>query len=103
MPVTHSAFKSVDNVNSWALLLPKRLIQEAPMAKTASAIRFEESEKEWITAFAKMNGSTFSAQVRQWTLERLEDELDARDLRDAINSASSQRTSWADTKAELGI
>ncbi len=47
------------------------------MAKTASAIRFEPEEKEWITAFAKMNGSTFSAQVRQWTLERLEDELDA--------------------------
>jgi uncharacterized protein len=50
-----------------------------------------------------MNDSTFSAQFRQWTLERFEDELDARDLRNAINSASSQRTSWADTKTEPGI
>ena len=54
------------------------------MAMTASAIRFEPNEKEWIAAFAEMNGSTFSAQVRQWTLERLEDELDARDLSQAI-------------------
>jgi hypothetical protein len=50
-----------------------------------------------------MNDSTFSAQFRQWTLERFEDELDARDLRNAINSASSQRTSWANTKTEPGI
>ena len=63
------------------------------MAMTASAIRFEPNEKEWIAAFAEMNGSTFSAQVRQWTLERLEDELDARDT----------RISWSKVKSDLGL
>ena len=61
------------------------------MAMTASAIRFEPNEKEWIAAFAEMNGSTFSAQVRQWTLERLEDELDARDLSQAIEEDDGTR------------
>jgi hypothetical protein len=54
------------------------------MSKTVSAIRFEPEEKEWIGAFADLNGQSFSAQVREWTLERLEDEMDARDLLDAI-------------------
>ena len=48
---------------------------------TPSAIRCEPEEKAWITAFAEMNGITFSAQIRQWALERLEDEMDARDLK----------------------
>ncbi len=73
------------------------------MAMTASAIRFEPDEKEWISAFAKMNGTTFSAQVRQWTLERLEDEMDARDLKQALEEDDDSRTSWSDVKGELGI
>lgn len=73
------------------------------MAMTASAIRFGDQEREWITAFAKMNGSTFSAQVRQWTLERLEDELDARDLKEAIDQDDGERTSWVDLKQKLGV
>ena len=73
------------------------------MAMTASAIRFEPEEKEWISAFAEMNGITFSAQVRQWALERLEDEMDARDLKQAIERDDGSRTSWADAKTELGI
>ena len=73
------------------------------MAMTASAIRFEPDEKEWISAFAEMNGTTFSAQVRQWTLERLEDEMDARDLKEALEADDGTRTSWHDAKSELGI
>ncbi len=73
------------------------------MAMTASAIRFEPEEKSWIAAFAEMNGTTFSAQVRQWTLERLEDEMDARDLALAIEEDDGSRTTWADTKRELGL
>ena len=73
------------------------------MAMTASAIRFEPEEKEWISAFAEMNGITFSAQVRQWALERLEDEMDARDLKLALESDDGSRTSWAEVKNELGI
>lgn len=73
------------------------------MAMTASAIRFAPEEKEWIAAFAEMNGATFSAQVRQWTLERLEDELDARDLAQAIEEDNGARIAWRDVKAELGL
>lgn len=73
------------------------------MAMTASAIRFEPEEKEWISAFAEMNGITFSAQVRQWALERLEDEMDARDLKKALEEDDGSRTGWADVKSELGI
>ncbi len=73
------------------------------MVMTASAIRFEPDEKEWISAFAEMNGTTFSAQVRQWTLERLEDEMDARDLKQALEKDDGSRTSWSSAKSELGI
>jgi len=73
------------------------------MAMTPSAIRFAPEEKEWIASFAKMNDLTFSAQVRQWTLERLEDELDARDLTEALAADDGARVSWADAKRELGI
>ena len=50
-----------------------------------------------------MNGSTFSAQVRQWTLERLEDELDARDLAQALEEDDGARISWNEAKADLGL
>jgi hypothetical protein len=73
------------------------------MAMTASAIRFNPEEKSWIDAFAKMNGNSFSAQVRQWTLERLEDEMDARDLQLAIEQDDGSRNSWEDVKRELGL
>ena len=71
------------------------------MAMKASAIRFNEEEIEWISAFAKLNGSTFSAQVRNWTLERLEDEMDARDLSLAIDSDKEDAISWEDAKLGL--
>ena len=73
------------------------------MAMTASAIRFDPEEKSWIEAFANMNGTTFSAQVRQWTLERLEDEMDARDLHIAIEEDDEKRHDWASVKQELGL
>jgi hypothetical protein len=73
------------------------------MSKTVSAIRFEPHEKEWITAFAAINGKSFSAQVREWVLERLEDELDARDLKAAVAEDTGERYSWDQVKAESGL
>lgn len=73
------------------------------MPMTASAIRFDTEEKQWISTFAEMNGTTFSGQVRQWTLERLEDEMDARDLSIAIDEDDGKRINWADAKRELGL
>lgn len=67
------------------------------MAMTTSTIRFEQQEKEWINTFAKVNGNSFSAQVRQWTLERLEDELDERDLLEAA-SIKGARIPFSDIK-----
>ncbi|MDR1015595.1 MAG: DUF6290 family protein [Coriobacteriales bacterium] len=58
------------------------------MGKTVSAIRFEPEEKEWIGAFAGMRGKSFSAQVREWALERLEDEMDALDLLEAVKASA---------------
>lgn len=61
------------------------------MSMTASAIRFDPKEKEWIAAFAELNGKTFSAQVREWALERLEDEMDAYDLKKAVEQDDGTR------------
>jgi predicted DNA-binding protein len=54
------------------------------MAMPASAIRFAQEEREWIDSFAAMNGKSFSTQVRDWVRERIEDELDTKDLLQAI-------------------
>jgi len=71
------------------------------VSKVASAIRFEQEEKEWIESFALMNGQSFSAQVREWVLERLEDELDARDLLEAVENSSGEFVSFDEAKKEL--
>lgn len=71
------------------------------MAKTVSAIRFAPEEKEWISAFAALSGKSFSAQVREWTLERLEDELDARELSMAVEQARKDNDEgdlWSNVK-----
>ena len=73
------------------------------MAMAASAIRFEPEEKERISSFAALNGNSFSAQVRQWTLERLEDEMDAYDLKLAVEKDDGTRTSFSDVLAEQEI
>ncbi|MEG0303920.1 type II toxin-antitoxin system RelB family antitoxin [Gordonibacter sp.] len=73
------------------------------MAMTASAIRFAPEEKEWITSFAEMNGNTFSSQVRKWALERLEDEMDARDLAQALKDDDGERIEWDTAKRNLEL
>ncbi|MCL2654358.1 MAG: DUF6290 family protein [Coriobacteriia bacterium] len=62
------------------------------MSKSVAAIRFEPEEKDWINSFAQMNGLSFSAQVRAWVLECLEDELDARDLKLAVEASEADPT-----------
>jgi hypothetical protein len=62
------------------------------MSMSVSAIRFNPEEKEWIESFAAMNGKSFSAQVREWALECLEDELDARDLKLAVAESAADPT-----------
>lgn len=69
----------------------------------AFEIHFDDEEISWISAFAEENGMTFAEQVHQWTLERLEDEMDARDLQLAIEEDDGERISWIDTKHELRL
>ena len=46
------------------------------MAMASTAIRFAEKEKEWIQAYARINGQSFSDFVRQSALERVEEMAD---------------------------
>ena len=71
------------------------------MTTSTSTISFNKQEREWITTFAKLNSLTFSEQVRSWTLERLEDELDAKDLKDALENDKDEPIDWAEAKRVL--
>ena len=73
------------------------------MAMAASSIRFEPQEKELIQSFAKAKGTTLSALIREWVLERLEDEMDARDLLEAIREDDGSWVSWDEAKRQLGL
>lgn len=68
------------------------------MAMMLATIHFDPEDKSYIEVLAKSNGSTFSARIRQWILERLEDEIDARDLRIAIEEDKRDRHDWAFVK-----
>jgi len=57
------------------------------MAMVTTCIRFKPEEQEMISAFADLNGLSFSAQVRKWALECMEDELDAHDAQEALEQA----------------
>ena len=52
------------------------------MINETANLNFEPAEKEWIESFAEVTGKSFTALVREWTLQRLEDELEARDLKE---------------------
>ena len=77
------------------------MLKGSKMAKTVSTIRFTPEEKEQISAFAALSGKSFSAQVREWTLERLDDELDARELSLAVEQArkdNDEGNLWSEVK-----
>jgi len=59
------------------------------MAKVVQGIRFEPEEIEMINEYAKFTGKTFSAVVRESTLEAIEDKIDADALKEAIRNDSS--------------
>ncbi|MCL1879423.1 MAG: DUF6290 family protein [Actinomycetia bacterium] len=52
------------------------------MISTDVIVSLGEEDKEWIDSFAKLNGNSLSTQVREWTLQRLEDELEALGLKE---------------------
>ena len=54
------------------------------MSMSESVIRFDSAEIKWINGFAVRNGRSMSDVVREWTMQRLEDELDANDLIDVM-------------------
>ncbi|MCL2137399.1 MAG: DUF6290 family protein [Coriobacteriia bacterium] len=58
------------------------------MAKVVQGIRFEPEEIEMINEYAKFTGKSFSAVVRESTLEAIEDKIDVEILREAIRNDS---------------
>ena len=65
-------------------------------SKTVLTIWFEPVDKERITALAKRQSKSFTALVREWVLERLEDEIDCSDLKKAIKLDDGARYSLDD-------
>ena len=54
------------------------------MSTITSLIEFDSAEMAWISCYAKRGGSSISDMVREWTLQRLEDEFDAYGLVDVM-------------------
>lgn len=54
------------------------------MAMTSTAIRFAPEERQWIQAYADMQGKSFSEVVREAALEAVEDACDLAAYRDAL-------------------
>jgi len=69
-----------------------------PMATVG--IRLSDEEKQWVKAFADVNGTTFSEQVRTWITERIEDELDSKELAEAVASDDGVRYSFEEVFSE---
>lgn len=63
------------------------------MAMSATAIRFAPEEKQWIQAYADLNGQSFSEFVRESALERVEDALDIQDYQEALKEDDGEHIS----------
>ncbi|MCL2746588.1 MAG: DUF6290 family protein [Coriobacteriia bacterium] len=72
------------------------------MAMGTVGIRMSDEEKEWINTFAEFNGTTFSELVRSWIKERIEDELDNRELADAVANDDGARYSHEEVFSRTG-
>jgi len=72
------------------------------MAMDTIGVRFSGEEKDWVNAFARVNGISFSEQIRTWINERIEDELDAKELAEAVKNDDGKRFSFDEVLTELG-
>ena len=63
------------------------------MAMSATAIRFEESEKDWIQSYASVLGMSFSEFVRSAALDKVEEAADIKAYNEALMEDDGTRYS----------
>ena len=68
-------------------------------------VTFSPEEEELIESYGKLTGMTVSEIIRTFTIERIEDEMDANDIREALaEHRSNPRTFSFDEEMErLGL
>lgn len=66
------------------------------MAMNATAIRFDEDEKEWIQSYAAVLGISFSEFVRNAALEKVEDVVNIKAYNEALADDDGTRYSMGD-------
>lgn len=71
------------------------------MAKTTTAIRFDQQEREWIQAYADFLGISFSQFIRRAALEKLEDALDTQDYMQALKEDDGTRYTMDEIMREV--
>lgn len=71
------------------------------MAKTTTAIRFDQQEREGIQAYADFLGISFSQFIREAALEKLEDAIDTQDYFQALEEDDGTRYSTAEIMREI--
>lgn len=66
------------------------------MAMNATAIRFDEGEKEWIQSYADVLGISFSEFLRNADIEKVEDAADIKAYNEALADDDGTRYSMDD-------
>lgn len=66
------------------------------MAMNATAIRFDESEKDWIQSYASVLGMSFSEFVRNAALDKVEEAADIKEYNEALMEDDDTRYSMDD-------
>ena len=66
------------------------------MAMSATAIRFDEREKDWIQSYASVLGMSFSEFVRSAALEKVEEAADIKAYNEALMEDDGARYSMDD-------
>lgn len=66
------------------------------MAMNATAIRFDESEKDWIQSYASVLGMSFSEFVRNAALDKVEEAADIKEYNEALTEDDGTRYSMDD-------
>lgn len=66
------------------------------MAMSATAIRFDEYEKDWIQSYASVLGMSFSEFVRSAALDKVEEAADIKAYNEALMEDDGARYSMDD-------
>lgn len=66
------------------------------MAMSATAIRFDEGEKDWIQSYASILGMSFSEFVRSAALDKVEEAADIKAYNEALADDDGTRYSMGE-------